>query len=105
MVLVMTEQDIGKSRDAAALKAAANVRSALGWRNITGSAAAREIGVTQAYLSRRLNGDVPFDVADMALLAHLLDLTPGHLLDGEPWPEKKGMDQPTADPVHTAPGA
>lgn len=88
MVLGMTDEDIGESRNAANLKAAANVRSALGWRNITGSAAAKEIGVGQAYLSRRLNGEVPFDAGDLTLLAKLLDLTPGHLLDGEPWPAR-----------------
>jgi len=89
MVLGMTEEDVGKSRHTAVVKAAANVRSALGWRNITGSAAAKHIGVTQAYLSRRLNAEVPFDAGDLTLLARLLDMTPGHLLDGEPWPEQE----------------
>jgi transcriptional regulator with XRE-family HTH domain len=94
MVLGMTEEDTGKGRDAAVLRAAANVRSALAWRNITGSAAAREIGVGQPYLSRRLNGDVPFDVGDLTLLAKLVGLTPGHLLDGEPWPEAEVVVAP-----------
>jgi transcriptional regulator with XRE-family HTH domain len=102
MVLGMADEEPGNARDAAVLRAAANVRSALGWRNITGSAAAKDIGVGQAYLSRRLNGDVPFDAGDLALLARLLGLTPGHLLDGEPWPEasRKEADAAPAGPIY-----
>ncbi len=90
----MTEDDIGASRDAAVLRAAANVRSALAWQNITGSAAAKAIGVGQAYMSRRMTGEVPFDAGDLALLAKLLGLTPGHLLDGEPWPQMGRKEGP-----------
>lgn len=82
----MANDEPGKARDRAVIVAAANVRSALGFYNVTGSAAARSIGVTQAYLSRRLNCEVPFDVADVILIADLLRMTPGRLLDGEPWP-------------------
>jgi len=73
-------------RDAAVLNIAANVRSALAWKNIKERAAAAQIGMTQPAMSRRLNGEVPFDGADLVLLADLIGITPGHLVDGEPWP-------------------
>lgn len=88
MVLRMTDDPPGEARDSAVQKAAANVRSALAWRNISYSAAGRAIGMDPSNMSRRCNGHIPFDAGDLTLLAKLLELTPGHLLDGEPWPEK-----------------
>jgi len=52
---------------------AAEVRAELARQRWSGRRAARALGWSQPYLSRRLNGDTPFDVADLAALARLLD--------------------------------
>jgi len=72
-------------RDAAVAKIAANVRSALAWRNISGAAAGPAIGIKQQAMSRRMTGEVPFDVGDLVLIADLVGISPGHLVAGEPW--------------------
>ena len=51
---------------------AAEVRAEMARQRISGRQAARRLGWTQPYLSRRLTGDIPFDVADLADLADLL---------------------------------
>src|SRR5258707_6801554 len=54
---------------------AAEVRAWLGRRNRSGRSIARELGWTEPYLSRRLTGTVPFDVADLVAIADLLDVS------------------------------
>ena len=51
---------------------AAEVRAELARQRISGRQAARRLGWTQQSLSRRLTGDIPFDVAELAELAALL---------------------------------
>lgn len=75
-------------RDAAVRRIASNVRSALAYRDVKHVAAADRIGLKPAAFSRRLCGEVPFDAGDLTLLARMLDLSPGHLVDGEPWPTR-----------------
>jgi transcriptional regulator with XRE-family HTH domain len=53
---------------------AAEVRAWLGRRNRSGRSLAQELGWTEPYLSRRLTGSVPFDVADLLAVASLLDV-------------------------------
>lgn len=53
---------------------AGEVRAWLGRRNRSGRSVARELGWTEPYLSRRLTGSVPFDVADLVKIADLLDV-------------------------------
>lgn len=48
------------------------VRVALARRRMSASEAARALGWSQTYMSRRLRGDVSFDVADLFELAKLL---------------------------------
>ena len=55
---------------------AAEIRAELARRRLSARAAAARLGWTQAYLSRRLNGDVPFDVEDIEALADLLGVPP-----------------------------
>jgi len=43
----------------------------------TGRSAAVRLGWTVTYLSRRLNGEVPFDVPDLLAIARLLEVEPG----------------------------
>jgi transcriptional regulator with XRE-family HTH domain len=53
---------------------AGEVRAYLGRRRLSGRAAAMQLGWTQQYMSRRLTGTIPFDVADLAALADLLEI-------------------------------
>ena len=55
---------------------AAEIRAELARRRLSARRAAARLGWTQAYLSRRLNGDVPFDVEDIEALAELLGVPP-----------------------------
>lgn len=86
-------------RDAAIVRIAANVRSALAFRDVKHAAAAERIGLKPAAFSRRMSGEVPFDAGDLVLLASILDLTPGHLVDGEPWPARKEVP-PSPGPIY-----
>lgn len=53
---------------------AGEVRAQLARQRISGRQAALRLGWTPPYLSRRLIGEIPFDVADLEALAGLLDL-------------------------------
>lgn len=53
---------------------AAEVRAELARQRISGRQAARRLGWTQQALSRRLTGDIPFNVAELAELAGLLGI-------------------------------
>ncbi|MGH2866781.1 MAG: helix-turn-helix domain-containing protein [Solirubrobacteraceae bacterium] len=57
-----------------AARVASEVRANLARRRISASRAAKELGWSQPYLSRRLNGRAPFDVIDLERLAELLDI-------------------------------
>ena len=53
---------------------AGEVRAWMARRQRSGANVARELGWTEVYLSRRLLGRVPFDVADLEALAVLLEV-------------------------------
>lgn len=61
-------------------KIAANIRAELGRQNKTRAALAREMGVTEMWLSRRVNAQTPFTVDDLATIAAALDVTLADLL-------------------------
>lgn len=58
------------------------VRAHLARQRLTGKQAAARMGWSQAYISRRLTGDTPFDVADLAQLGELLDVAPAVFFAG-----------------------
>jgi len=53
---------------------AGEVRAHLARRGISGNQAALRLGWTQPYMSRRLSGNVAFNVADLAAIARLLQV-------------------------------
>jgi transcriptional regulator with XRE-family HTH domain len=59
---------------------AAEVRAEMGRKQVTGVALARKLGVSHAYVSRRLNGETPFDVGDLERIAGILEVSPRRLL-------------------------
>lgn len=59
---------------------AEEIRVLLARRKMSASELARRMGVTQPYISRRLTGDTPLDVDDMATIARVLGVTVGDLL-------------------------
>jgi len=62
---------------------AANIRAELGRQNKTRAALAREMGVTEMWLSRRVNAQTPFTVDDLATIAAALDVPMADLLPSE----------------------
>lgn len=53
---------------------AANIRAELGRQNKTRAALAREMDVTEMWLSRRVNAHTPITVDDLARIAGALDV-------------------------------
>lgn len=64
---------------------AAEVRSQLARRRVSGRALAAALGESPTWVSRRLNGQVPFDTDDLERVAEALDITPMELLGGNPF--------------------
>lgn len=60
--------------------AAANIRAELGRQDKSRAAFAREMGVSEMWLSRRINAQTPITVDDLARIADALDVTPLELL-------------------------
>lgn len=71
----------GMSSPAAQIDVAAEVRAQLARAQYTGSRIARELGWTQRYMSRRLTGEVPFDVNDLAAIAEVLGVPVSSFFD------------------------
>ncbi len=61
-------------------QAAANIRAELGRQNKTRAALAREMGVTEMWLSRRVNAQTPLTVDDLTRIANALDVATTDLL-------------------------
>lgn len=55
---------------------AGEVRAELARRRLSGRQAAIRLGWTQPYMSRRLTGEIPFNLADLEEIAGLLNVTP-----------------------------
>lgn len=53
---------------------AGEVRAEMARQQLSGIRAAKLLGWTQNYISRRLSGTVPFDVADLQAIADLLEV-------------------------------
>jgi transcriptional regulator with XRE-family HTH domain len=64
-------------RESPAGYVAGEVRAHLARRGWSGSRLASELGQTQAWISRRLTGDVAFDANELARIGDLLDVHPG----------------------------
>jgi transcriptional regulator with XRE-family HTH domain len=58
----------------------ANVRAEAARRKVSGSAVARAIGLSQSAMSRRLAGEYPFSVTELAQIALYLDVPVSSLL-------------------------
>ena len=70
---------------------AAEIRAQLARRRLSGRQAAALLGWTSPYLSRRLTGEVPFDVSDLEAMAALLDVPVASFLQGPPAPVMLGL--------------
>ena len=60
----------------AARQVADQIRATIALRRMSAAKAARALGWSQTYISRRLNYEQAFDVDDLALLAELLEVEP-----------------------------
>src|SRR6185295_15359140 len=73
---------------------AEEVRALLARRRISGVQFAKQIGKSQPYFSRRLNGDVSFDLDDLEVIAEVLGIEVGDL-----FPSKEGGSNRNFDPA------
>lgn len=62
---------------------ASEVRSILGRRMVSQRELARALNVSPNYMSRRLRGELPFDIEELMAVAHLLDIPITELVDQE----------------------
>lgn len=58
-----------------------NVRAEMARRNVRQIALAKHLGLSQAAVSRRVNGETDFSVSELLAVAALLEVTPAALLD------------------------
>lgn len=77
---------------------AEEIRALLARRRIAGVALAARIHRSQSYVSRRLTGDIPFDVDDLEAIARVLGVTVADLLPSA----DRRTGQPTASKVGVA---
>jgi predicted transcriptional regulator len=63
-------------------RVAGNVRAELSRANVTQAQVATLLGRTQAAVSRRITGKVPFNVEELALIAGFLECPVSRLTDG-----------------------
>lgn len=61
---------------------AEEIRAELGRQRKTGTDLARGMNVSQAWVSRRLTGELPFDLVELEQVAGILQVPVGHLLAG-----------------------
>ncbi|UVS81807.1 helix-turn-helix transcriptional regulator [Actinokineospora sp. UTMC 2448] len=60
--------------DSLSAQVAEEVRALLARRRTTANKVRQQLGWTQSYISRRMNGTTPFDVEDLAQLAALFQV-------------------------------
>ena len=78
------------------LEVAEEIRAWMARRRISGVKLAEQIGRTQPYVSRRLNGEVAFDVDDLEHIAAALGITVRDLIPNT-GPESITVRYPTPD--------
>lgn len=61
-------------------RVAAEVRAELARQQMSQSELAKRLGVAQQTVSRRMTGEVPFDIAELATIAELLGVPMSQLL-------------------------
>jgi len=59
---------------------AANIRAELARQRVSQAQVAERLGLSQAAVSRRLTGQTPFELDEVAAVADLLAVAPSHLL-------------------------
>jgi transcriptional regulator with XRE-family HTH domain len=62
--------------------AGANVRGEMARRGVTQEAVGKALRLSQPAVSKRLRGDVPFDINELATIAALLDVPLERLTEG-----------------------
>lgn len=60
----------------------ANVRAEMARRGVTQTSMARHLGLSQAAVSARIKGKTPFDINELSIVAHVLDVPLDSLLAG-----------------------
>lgn len=75
-------------------RVADNLAAELARKRISGRSAAKDLGVTQMYVARRVSGDVELSVSDLVMFSNYLGLDPSVLLhaEGSPAPNLRPTD-------------
>lgn len=63
-------------------RVAENVRGWMARRNVTQTALAKRLGCSQPVISRRVRGEIPFDLDELIEIAVVLDIDLSELMDG-----------------------
>jgi transcriptional regulator with XRE-family HTH domain len=63
-----------------AVRVAGAIRAEMAWQKRTGVALAEHLTMAQPTISKRLNGETPFDLAEFEKVADWLGITPAELL-------------------------
>ncbi len=79
----MAEQPSARKPGMLREKTAEEIRALLGRRRMSGSELARRTGMKQPYLSRRMTGELAFDLDDLEIIARELNVTVTELLGGD----------------------
>jgi transcriptional regulator with XRE-family HTH domain len=66
-------------------RVAEEVRATLGRRRMSGAELARQLGRSQTFVQKRLDGRQAFDVDDIEAVARILGVDPHQLLGGSPF--------------------
>jgi transcriptional regulator with XRE-family HTH domain len=77
-------------------RVAAEVRAELARADLNGSQAAARLGWKQQYISRRLSGTVPFDVAELYEIAEMLDVPVERFLPAPRVSSRRNLGLPLA---------
>ena len=78
-----------------------NLAAEMARKRVSGRSAAKALGLTQAYVARRVSGDTPLDVNDLMAFARLLGIDPAVLLRVSPGEVGPAGIEPTTSTVKT----
>ena len=75
------------------------MRAEMARNGLTQGSLAQPLRLTQPAISRRLNGDVPFNVTELAIVSRMVGVSLSRLVAGA---EKRAMQQSSAEPTDMA---
>ncbi len=90
----MTDTEAPPGRALIDRRIGANVRAALAWRGMFAHRLIALLSLSSAAVSRRLAGIVPFTAAEIVIVAGLVDVPVGDLIERDPWAPPAATEAP-----------